>query len=162
MTIFFFRLPETVKRPFPPSGIQHHGIIVVTLTTRRSQHVSLVQSMLAFQTTNMLLFTRVFIRTVHGRVAFDTSPRITGHVYTTAARAQFLFFSLYGRPPPALRVSVKRRVNPAAAAAAGLLAPALLHRPPPLAVTLLSAGGAREPLQGTSPFIFSAAVCLDK
>lgn len=73
-----------------------------------------------------MLLTRVFIWTVHGRSAFDTSPRITGHVYTTAARAQFLFFSLYGRPPPALRVSVKRRVNPAAAGP--LVSP--LHRPP--------------------------------
>lgn len=87
--------------------------------------------MLAFQTTNMLL-TRVFIRTVHGRDAFDTSPRITGHVYTTAACAQLLFFSLYGRPPPALRVSVKRRVNPAAA---GPLV-SLLHRTPPAPLLL--------------------------
>lgn len=130
--------------------------------------------MLAFQTTNMPL-TRVFIRTVHGRGAFDTSPRITGHVYTTAARAQFLFFSLYGRPPPALRVSVKRRVNPAAVAAASPLVsltrslslsfPALLLLLPPRSCChpVVRRRCARAVAQGTSPFIFSAAAaCLDK
>lgn len=125
--------------------------------------------MLAFQTTNMPL-TRVFIRTVHGRGAFDTSPRITGHVYTTAARAQFLFFSLYGRPPPALRVSVKRRVNPAAVAAAGPLVSltrslpftALLRPPRSCCHPVVRRRCARAVAQGTSPFIFSAAACLDK